>query len=227
MTMKSLISTFLTISFLLILTGGCSSNNNKQIPMNGKSINSSEKSLQPIKNNSKIKGLAPEVEETLKPFGPKDMEILGLKLDMEEKEVVDLLAKPEKMDKEYSDALDGYNLYYYYPKSELVFDELDGEFRLAIIRINKQGINAPRNIQVGDSINSVLHKFPYEDNPIKNGARRVYDEVYSNGQINYDKAGKISEIVYIYGSGGNGDIWLRFKVTENRVAEIELGIQNI
>ena len=145
-------------------------------------------------------------------FNPDDMVLIGVKIDTTIDEVVKILGTPQKIESRYEEAFDENILFYYYDCGKIRLEPYDdGKYNVASIYTDKSNLKGPRNINVGDHINDVLVKFPYDkndiieekgDTQIKYVYGRLYNSQYevdgNNGLIKYDKQGKVIAITYSY-----------------------------
>jgi hypothetical protein len=173
----------------------------------------------------------PSANEFLLSFG-HDFHAAGVTLFSGEGEVTEILGKPsERHEKEG----DGYFISLQYPFGSIELEgikkgpqEAGDQIYVTRILITAPGVYGPRMIQVGDDINSILRKFPDEKHPIQNKQRKLYGEPFrdmSSGIVEYDAEGKISYVSFYHGKGASLLHWLKFKVANGKVSEIDIGVQ--
>lgn len=174
------------------------------------------------KNNDQNKN------DGIEQFGVQDTKIDNIALNMSLEDVIKELGQPKKSET-ITDSSLGYDSILYYSFGQLGFNKIeDNKTVLTGISINKVGINGPRNILIGDSVQSLLNKFPNENFPKKHGIKKIYGNDYENrGIINYDKLGKISNITFYYGSANSDTYWIDFRIENDKVKEIEIGIESL
>lgn len=145
-------------------------------------------------------------------FTSKDTELLGVRLSMDKVEVEKVLGKPKKVESHYEGALDGNVLDYYYDFGEIRLEPYENDrYSVSSIYTNKENSRGPRNIRVGDIMETVLKKFPYDKNAVieKEGDTQVkylYGRLYGNkykldgnkGYVEFDKKGNPIAITYKY-----------------------------
>ncbi|WP_425446743.1 hypothetical protein [Dethiothermospora halolimnae] len=104
----------------------------------------------------------------------------------------------------------------------------DGKFYLYRIIIQNDNVIGPREIKVGDSVETVLSKFPNDNNDKKDGMRVLYGGDYeSNGSgiLYYDEDDNISLINYIHGQGGFGSYGMKLSIENNKVKDMDIMVQ--
>lgn len=175
------------------------------------------------------------VSKTEKIFSFEDNELLGVKLSMDKEQVEKILGKPKKIESHYEGAFDADVLNYYYDFGEIRLEPYDNEKHLvSSIYTNKQNSRGPRNIKVGDRMETVLKKFPYDKNAIieKEGETqvkyvygRLHDDKYkldgNSGSIKYDEKGNVIAITYKYEY-----YFLHMEIKEGRIKTIALFAHN-
>lgn len=145
-------------------------------------------------------------------FNIKDAELLGVRLNMGKDEVEKVLGKPKKIESHYEGALDGNVLEYYYEFCEIRLEPYDNDrYLVSSIYTNRINTRGSRNIKVGDHIETVIKKFPYDkgaviekegDTQIKYLYGRLCGNKYkldgNNGYIEYDNKGNPITLTYKY-----------------------------
>jgi len=223
MTNKLLLSCFLLLSLMLYGCGDAKTD--KQSPS---SI--AEKKTTTINFDVYEKS---DYSADVTPFGENDIQAVGVKLGMSFAEVTKKIGEPLTYRKEDSEAL-GFQLFVSYPFGELTFDAIDDKLEnstVSCISINKAAYKGPRDIEIGDTLDSVLSKFPRKENPITDGYKDLYrintgqNELI--GQIAYDDQNNIEEVRYSIGSGGFGTIGLIYQITNGLVSKIRIDVINV
>jgi len=172
------------------------------------------------------------VNNHLLSFG-HDFHAAGITIFSTEGEVIEILGEPTER---YENEAAGYSVTLQYPFGSI---ELEGEKkegaqgagdRTYVVRIliTAPGIYGPRMTQVGDDINSLLKKFPDENHPIQNKRRNLYGEPFkdiSSGVVEYDNDGKVISVSFYHGKGSSLIHWLKYKVVNEKVSEIDVGVQ--
>lgn len=163
------------------------------------------------------------------PFG-HDFYAAGVDIFSKENKVVETIGDPIKRIKETCEHVN-HCVELYYPFGTIWLEgETEDNLLVSIITITASGVYGPRKTKVGDDIETVMRKFPYEDHPIQNKIRKLYGELFedmTSGIAKYDDEGNIAEVVYYYGKGGFFTHRLMFKVSKGKVSWIEVGIQTI
>lgn len=173
----------------------------------------------------------PLANDLIPSFG-HDFHAAGVTLFSSEDEVTEILGEPaERREKEG----DGYFITLQYPFGSIELEgikkgpqEAGDQTYVTRVLITAPGVYGPRMTQVGDDINSILRKFPDEKHPIQNKQRKLYGEQFkdmSSGIVEYDPEGKISYVSFYHGKGASLLHWLKFKVANGKVSEIDIGVQ--
>ena len=162
----------------------------------------------------------------------KDVDVLGISLSVEKNTLEKTLGKPIQIEEVHEDAFVADVLYYYYKFGVIRLEPFDVDiYTVSEIKINKPKYMGPRGIEVGNSINDVIQKFPNNKNTRINeeGEKYLYgkfgDENY--GYIVYDKSGEIDSVNYVYGGGGFGSYGLTFRAHKDVVTEIIIDVCNM
>lgn len=176
----------------------------------------------------------PIINATPKIFSHEDAHALGIKIDMQQNEVLKVLGQPLKIVNNGNIPTDA--MIYYYKFGEIHFDPLDKKsYTVSGIIINKINYKGPRDIEVNDNVETVFKKFPYiKDLVIKDPViiepdrKYIYGKIGENcGFIMKDKTGAINTIIYSYGGGGFGTYSLKMDVKNNKVKDIEINVMNL
>lgn len=187
-----------------------------------------------LKNSAVIRSAIPSVGNSAKKFSPaEDGQALGIGLYMEQEEIENILGVPQKIDAVHDAAFGKDILYYHYEFGVVGLDPLNGksEYTVSSIRIDRLNYQGPRNIQVGDSVDDVLVKFPLEQTALDATTGRYYIygslEADEQGYIIYDEWHEVAELVFTSGGGGFGTVILQIEVENNTVMGINLKVNNI
>lgn len=159
-----------------------------------------------------------------RPFTKADCNVLGVKIDMTEAEIIKILGTPNnrtahEMDQEEFPGISQVELEYSFgilylmgkPGSEYLFN----------IRITSDNVEGPRGIRVGDRIESALDKFPIEQDPVNN-----YGVLYSrdNSTGTFYDSNNEQHLTYYDGAGGYGDYGIGFKAVNGVITEIGVSV---
>lgn len=161
-------------------------------------------------------------------FTPEDTRVLGIKLDMEKDEVEKILGQPEKIESRIEADVNVF--IYYYEFGEVLLEPLDDtRYTVSMIDIKKSNYKGPRNIKVGDDIESIMHKFPYKRDGVIDdyGHKYLYGKNGSNCGLLIYEAGKITDLIYHYGGGGFGTYSLLMEVENNKIKMVRVCVINI
>jgi hypothetical protein len=162
-----------------------------------------------------------------------DFHAAGITLFSTEGEVIEILGEPaERREKEG----DRYSVTLQYPFGSIELEGINqgglqgaGDQTYVIrVLITAPGVYGPRMTRVGDDINSILRKFPDEKHSIQNKQRKLYGEPFkdiSSGIVEYDPEGKISNVSFYHGKGSSLLHWLKYKAVNEKVSEIDVGVQ--
>ena len=161
-------------------------------------------------------------------FTSEDAKALGIRIDMPKDRVIKILGQPKKIEQS-TGPTDVFVFYYKF--GEVHFDPLNATtFTVSQIFINRPNYAGPRNIKINDSIETVLHKFPYNKNTTVDVSGDIYvygENGKDSGFITYDENKNVSFVTYTYGEGGFGTFSLRMEVKNNKVKFIRIGVMNI
>jgi hypothetical protein len=164
-------------------------------------------------------------------FTDNDIFVLGIKLDMDKSELESILGQPIKSESHYEEAFGTDVLNYIYKFGEIRLEPIEEKlYTVSNIIINKSNYSGPRDIKVGDNIETVLRKFPYNEKASKDedGEKYVYGNLgENNGVITYNRADKIEEVKYSFGNDGFGTYTLRIRVENDKVMSISISVLNI
>lgn len=141
-------------------------------------------------NTPAIKSQASDESGGRLPFCEKDCYILGVKINSRPDEAIGILGPP--ITKE--------NGHWTYSFGWL--EVMEFENRVREIYIETEGVSGPRGIVVGDSIESVINKFPNENHPIRDdGIKNLYTDrsTCSSGYIYYDDTSRARNIYFMVG----------------------------
>jgi outer membrane protein assembly factor BamE (lipoprotein component of BamABCDE complex) len=213
----------LTIIFSTLI--GC---NNYKSEKNNNSIISST-------NNTNANNYLKSSERNRFSSGDIDSKFIGLKLGMNKKEVEEILGKPDKTESVFEGAFGEDVLNYYYAFGKIRLEPTrDKSFTVAQIYIDKPNIKGPRDIKVGDTVQKVLDKFPYDDNfqyeqygdyqikyLYKISTNNENGISIDSGKIEYNNNLEPKSILY---SHENYSLYLQIK--NNIVSSISLGAHN-
>lgn len=156
--------------------------------------------------------------------------MLGIKLKMFKEEVVKILGKPIKVEKEPGGAYLREILKYYYKFGSITLDPYgEKQYIVSSIKIDRPNYKGVRDTQVNDSVESILQKFPYNKNASINeeGEKWIYGSYESNerGLISYNQNGDIESIRYSYGKSESiNEYSLTYLVKNNRITHIYLAV---
>lgn len=152
-------------------------------------------------------------------FNANDYSMLGITIE----ELKRKIGEPEKIDEKYDD--ENINkikvLYYKFGKAEFSYNEYLQKDLLYRFEINNEILNGPRDIKVGDDVNTVLSKFLDYDHSIENNKRILYKRVVYDdlGEIIYDDKGKINEVRF---ENKISNIYLVFEISNDKVSKTKL-----
>lgn len=136
-----------------------------------------------------------------------------------EKAVISSLGSPLKISK-VTEEYKGETTVYEYNFGTITFVTIDEVHGVYNITIDKAGIKGPRGVQVGDTAESVLSKFP--DNRKGSFDKYLYGDEYGSredynyGRVTYEK-GAISSIIYT-----NDFRAVQFNIVNNKVSKINI-----
>ncbi len=149
------------------------------------------------------------------PFSLEDCYVLGVSLGMPEETVLTILGEPEETTIDFNAALHGNIKILHYPFGTLRF----WEDELLSFEVNTTGADGPRGIQVGDSMESVIDKFPYEEKPVEGDNPRYATKPLYGVMAHHETGGGIYYEAYeiIYGDGEHG-VALRVEIEDGSVS---------
>ena len=166
-----------------------------------------------------------------KTFSPDDAEAVGIKLDMERAEVEKSLGEPLKKESHYEGAFGADVIIYYYGFGTVRLEPLNDElYSVSDIYIEEPNYNGPRGISVGNNVEEVLQKFPYNKSYKidENGEKLIYGKKGGNyGLITYSSDSKIKAIIYKYGSEGFGSYTLHIEINNDEIISIRIDVMNV
>lgn len=151
-----------------------------------------------LMNNKKVEPIADNTKEGVQNiqkliFGQADdYKAAGVELGMDLTETKKILGNPEEEVLEPGGGVhaDVKVLTYQFGEFSFIEDEsAKGMFNLFDITIETKGYAGPRDIKIGDSMASVLDKFPNKESTIVNGEKKIYEEDKKYGSIIYDDKG--------------------------------------
>lgn len=159
---------------------------------------------------------------SLLPFGPNDCTANGISLQMEMSEVLKAKGNPLNQVKRYDVDLQTNIVILKYDFGSVEFSGEDPIILDAVI-INKPGIPGPRGTRVGDSLASLLGKYPSGPGSMINGTQILYsiNNGESTGTIYYNN-GQATDIIYGFGGCGFGSTYVKYKLNKGLVSEIRL-----
>jgi outer membrane protein assembly factor BamE (lipoprotein component of BamABCDE complex) len=164
-------------------------------------------------------------------FSPNDAKAAGIELDMEKSDIEKKLGTPMKIEKQYEEAFGGDVLFYYYDFGMVRLEPADEDkYAVSSIYINKPGAQGPRGIKAGDSLQSVLSKFPSNEGAAldKEGDRLLYGSKSADtGFLSYDKSGKVNTVTFVSGEGGFGSYLFKLEIMEDKVKSMEVSVMNL
>ena len=206
----------------------------------------SEEKLEYIEYDPEVKFAAdPEKDDK---YWYVDEQLLSFNSNKDE--VIELLGEPDKVEKYEGPDINTKTLKY--PQIEIHIECLN--FNIYGIITESPEVYAPRNIQVGDSLESVIDKFPNEDNPVElvsgdratfsggkysrdpietNYRKVLYGDLGENGeglcQYTYEKSGGIyydenKEPLLIHYEHAYYGPWLIITLENGKVTKIEDGV---
>ena len=182
-------------------------------------------------------------------FSPDDFEMAGIFFGMTYIKLTQLYGIPEESRLDYSHNLEEDILICYYdlgrvylflPSIPALPDfDIDTMREVRIIIVNRSGYKGPRGIEVGDSVESVINRFPRDREPRKNewGNKILYSEGLSSndyenhcGYINYNDQDEVESIVFKYGLNYNPNeepVWFTLSVENGLVVSMALSNYNV
>ncbi|WP_407080291.1 tetratricopeptide repeat protein [Candidatus Contubernalis alkalaceticus] len=175
-----------------------------------------------------------EIPQSTEPFSQNDHTAYDVKLISDEDEIIAALGAPLQRHLDYWEDFERHNLRLVYPFGEIgLLENWNGSYNCYNISIHSPGAYGPRNIQVGDSYETVLRRFLDEGHPVINNRRTLYDDEYVDtgvsygiwGYVQYDDSGEPEFIFYGPNSGGFGSIALYLTIQDGHVSNINLVIQ--
>ena len=195
-------------------------------------LNYLEQVLKIDQNNQEALKLKSEYTKILverKPLIGEEYTLNGFKLGAHEDNVISKFGSPiNRVIDNSSQNYKTINLNYNFGKVSL-FSRDSYEPWAFIIQINTRGIYGPRETQVGDSVESLLEKFPDNHYPIQSDGTLTYRELYKIGQLysddynygilTYGKNNEISEVSFSIGWQSQG---FDFIIKDSKVSEILL-----
>lgn len=163
----------------------------------------------------------PEInnDEYLEILNRDDYKMIGITIEEFRKKI----GEPEKIDEKYDD--ENINkikvLYYKFGKVKFSYNEYLQKDLLYSFEINNEILSGPRDIKVGDDVNTVLSKFPDYDHFIENNRRTLYKSIIYNdlGEVIYDDKGKINEVRF---ENKIPNIYLVFEISNDKVSKTEI-----
>ena len=149
------------------------------------------------------------------PFSLTDCYVLGVRLGMPEETVLTILGEPEETIITFCGALDENIKTLHYAFGALHFFE----DQLLSFEIHTVGADGPRGIQVGDTIQSVIDKFPNEQKPVDGENPRKATKTLYGSTMHGQAGGRIYyeayEIIYVDGDYG---VALRVEIENGAVS---------
>lgn len=174
----------------------------KNINLN-EDINSVSKNLavqqQPVEKTNENQNILSS--NSSKMITNEELSVSGIRIGSKKSEVESILGKPDKIETEYQTAYAAnLNSYYYnnFGVINIVANYVES------IRVDKPGVDGPRQIKIGDNIETVFQKFPYNKDAKADstGQKIIYRSDDGCGYVTYDEDGKINDIIY---DGSNKD----------------------
>lgn len=207
------------------MTGGCTKPEELQAPAPGRENSAS---ADPVNDDVNVE-LDEEQEELVPndpvvtegkgpaPFSIEDCQVLGVSLGMSEETVLTILGEPEESTIEKVEALSLNAKILHYPFGTLRFLE----DQLYSFEVNTAGVDGPRGIQVGDSMQSVIEKFPHEQKPVEGENPRYATKTLYGSMMHGQTGGGIYYEAYeiIYSDGEHG-VALRVEIENGAVSRI-------
>lgn len=207
---------FITLCSLVIFVAGCSDSQSSSL-ISRKSVERAETTC------------ANSVDPSPRPFSPKDTEVLGIGLSMSREKMETLLGKPESVDLEKSENM-GDVFYYRYPFGyiRLISPNDPPQYIVSVIYIASEGFDGPRAIRVGDSVESVLCRFPDRRGLDGDGDRTyLYGKNELNfGYLRYGENKKVSQIYHEWASEDGDSFFLSIMVDNDKVKSILVAFPN-
>lgn len=193
---------FFVLVGLLLLMIGCSrgslqSDDRPDVSGSEQQINSDADASEDVVSSEEE-----SVEETAaerRPFSDEDMHGAGVRLGMGPEEVLSILGEPLSREEGLDEIIDAPYILLFYDFGYLYFYEYSDGYFLQVISIDTPDVSGPRGIQVGDTVESVLAKFPMESSVIENNVQKLYGEDFEHeewGMVQYYDDGT-AEIFYV------------------------------
>ncbi|UNC91112.1 DUF5050 domain-containing protein [Candidatus Contubernalis alkaliaceticus] len=166
--------------------------------------NGQEQEQEPVTREPENNQASEETNVPL-PFNRDDFTAAAIRLNMTVNEVKEILGEPittTRYDEDgYYDFID--DMVYNFGEVSVAPD-LENAIKVIAISVNTPGVPGPRGIQVGDTMESVIRKFPDNNNPIINNGYETYKVLYGSldhgengGGVYYDqKTGKPALVLY-------------------------------
>ncbi|MEQ8174799.1 MAG: tetratricopeptide repeat protein [Syntrophomonadaceae bacterium] len=161
----------------------------------------------------------PNPSEPPAPFSQKDCTAGALKLDIPENEALKIIGQPTR--KTGCRPGDIPTSTYYYPFGLVRMVEGGGVNCVYWICIQTPDMEGPRGSRVGDTLESVMARFPYSPGQTKNGRQEIYTTNDSRGYLQDQGNGK-KELGYYTGRGGFGAYGVKYTIEDGKVTEINI-----
>lgn len=171
-------------------------------------------------------------------------EVLEIKMYMPMTDLEKVLGKPLKVEREYQGAFDADIITYFYNFGTVELEPgVDDKHYISYVTFKAADFEGIRGITVGDSVESVLSKFPNElqgDMVIINGEKFLYGKQDESeyGVVNYDERQMAESVFFFYMKESeyllNDEVRnsydpyrLLIRIKDDRVKEVLLGVENV
>ena len=164
----------------------------------------------------------PEINKSkyIEPFGKNDY----IALNSKSSELTKLFGKPKEYTRKYNNGIDKWTqtLYYKFGKFETYTDDKSKEDFVYMIEIDSNLINGPRNIRVGDDVNSVIAKFPNYKHDISGDKKVLYNIEYMIAELSAYVLYENGKIKGIYYSDDTDRTYINFEIKNDKVDKIKM-----
>lgn len=165
-----------------------------------------------------------EISADIKPFNEIDWKFSnGLSINMTEEEVKKILGNSISREEYYDELWSEESVLLKYENAKVdLFKTPKGEYRVKSMAISG-GADGPRKIELGDSSDTVISKFPHQDIKKTDQSYFLYGNVYyeTNGQVTLNEDGTIKLISYF---DEPTRYQLVFNIMDDKVTEINIGL---
>jgi len=169
-------------------------------------------------------------------FSAEEAAMGDIAIDMPADEVIQKLGAPIDEKREYSEAVGGDIYTYCYNFGTVTLDpDIYTNYSVSNISVTNGETAGPRGIRIGDSLDSVLQKFPADGESATNEYDGIIYEYLHTANEEYDvkraieknHEGAVGSVCYFDGYGGFGSFSFCLEIQNGAVASMYVGVQNI